>query len=531
MLKEKSGTIILIIAALAGMAALAYATDPYPGVGGDATIYMTSASNFIAGKGLGLIEANGNFRLIPYFPPGFPLLLSIFGLSGLPMLQIARWVNIILFSGMIFLAGAILIQASGSKLLGWLGAFFLAASPFMLGMYAWAMSEPLALFLGFLSLLLLSHFHKSGKSWNLIAAGIAAGFAVLTRYNALAFALAGCWYLFFLQQKPWRVCFKPTVQYGLLSILPISIWSVISYISTQTVSSRRWEMPPDLGAFFGNFWADFSQSVQLWFLPDSWVYLEVLPKMVMVGIVPFLLLMAVFVYIAWRMLSKNVPPTDSTEFWMPVLFHLGWMVLALTLVIRLTTYPPITINGRMLSPFYLSLVLLLLVGIFDLSRRIVRGPWLNRLFLLALLVVVLVYAWTAKNTVSAIHENGLGYTAKEWRTSETIEAVKALSADENIVTNQDMAVLFWTGRVSYPVKEVYRLQPDVVFQRYGDGEISNDEGQRLFKENKAVLVLFDTIGDQLHEIYLDKTQERVQALTEGLEVLFTGNDGGIYRYP
>ncbi|HPC05781.1 MAG TPA: hypothetical protein PLI60_03595, partial [Anaerolineaceae bacterium] len=73
-------TLLLLFSAVVGMTLVAYSTSLGPGVGGDATIYITSARNLLEGRGLGLIEADGSFRLLPYFPPGYPLALSLFGL-------------------------------------------------------------------------------------------------------------------------------------------------------------------------------------------------------------------------------------------------------------------------------------------------------------------------------------------------------------------------------------------------------------------------------------------------------------------
>ena len=86
--------ILLLLASLLGMALVIYATTFGPGVGGDATIYLTSAQNLLAGKGLGWTEADGSFRLLPYTPPFYPLVLSALGLLVRDMVAGARWLNV-----------------------------------------------------------------------------------------------------------------------------------------------------------------------------------------------------------------------------------------------------------------------------------------------------------------------------------------------------------------------------------------------------------------------------------------------------
>ena len=109
--------------------------------------------------------------------------------------------------------------------------------------------------------------------------------------------------------------------------------------------------------------------------------------------------------------------------------------------------------------------------------------------------------------------------------------MRQLPTDTLIVTNETNAVLFLTGRSAYPLAEIYQDKPAETFYRFGDGDTSNDEGQRLFKEGKAVFVLFDTVDDQISGLYGEHTAERISSLVKGLTRSFRGEDGGIFYYP
>ena len=63
--KKPTGTWIIaaLICAAAGAGILFISMAQGVGVGGDATIYITSARNLLAGKGLGLINAAGESGL------------------------------------------------------------------------------------------------------------------------------------------------------------------------------------------------------------------------------------------------------------------------------------------------------------------------------------------------------------------------------------------------------------------------------------------------------------------------------------
>ncbi len=126
---------------------------------------------------------------------------------------------------------------------------------------------------------------------------------------------------------------------------------------------------------------------------------------------------------------------------------------------------------------------------------------------------VLWYGWITLHIVPQLHRQGQGYMTSDWQQSETLAAVRSLPENTTLVTNQDMLVLLWTGRAAYPLKEIYLDQPLAEFSKYGEGELTNDKGQQLFRQNRATLVLFDTISDQFYGLYGEQTQERVQVLT------------------
>ena len=64
--------------AFAGALLLWVSMSQSVGIGGDAVIYLESARNFAAGHRIGLIQPDGTFRLIPYFPPFYPIVLADF---------------------------------------------------------------------------------------------------------------------------------------------------------------------------------------------------------------------------------------------------------------------------------------------------------------------------------------------------------------------------------------------------------------------------------------------------------------------
>ena len=142
--KNQTGTWVIaaLICAAAGAGILFISMSQGVGVGGDATIYITSARNLLAGKGLGLINAAGDFRLIPYFPPFYSLVLAFFGLFTSNLSLVALILNLVFFAGLIFLITFWTLRISDRMFPGLLLGLLIAGSPIMIPAYSWAMSEP-----------------------------------------------------------------------------------------------------------------------------------------------------------------------------------------------------------------------------------------------------------------------------------------------------------------------------------------------------------------------------------------------------
>jgi hypothetical protein len=523
--------ISLAVLSVCGMALLIYGMRLGPGVGGDATIYINSAENLIQGNGLGLIGPRGEFRLIPYFPPFFSLVLAIFGSLALDLTQAAMWMNTLLFGGMIFLAGALTWHASKMALPALLVSVLIAVSPVLVPIYSWAMSEPLSIFLGYLGLgCILLHPEKDHNRKLLMAAAGLCGFSFLTRYGSIVFLITASVCILLLARSNLINRIRDAFWFGLVGSLPMIIWLVYDYFMTDTVASRRIESVQGLLDRFISFWQSFQDLFLFWLIPESWIY----------GSTPYpnwmnLWLMVIFWLVLGLMLYFVVRDLDKTRFAglyrLVVMLAVFMLVYVLMMaVISLSTYPPITIANRMFSPVHIA-VLWLLPVLMALFRQ--RWPDQQKAYLAFVVGLILfsgVYFWRTVRIVGQYRKSGLGYNSTAWKDSPTISAMKQISPTEIIITNETMAVLYLTGRASKPLMEIYWAQPGSDFSTYGLGDLTADESQRLFKQDGSPLVLFDTIYEQMSQLYGAKAYLRVEGLTEGLYQFFKGHDGAIYYY-
>ena len=128
----------------------------------------------------------------------------------------------------------------------------------------------------------------------------------------------------------------------------------------------------------------------------------------------------------------------------------------------------------------------------------------------------------------SLHENGSGYTSKEWQSSELLDRVKELPLETSIISNEADAILLYANRPAYRIPELMQGKRHAVFNSFGQD--SEDEIQSIFKTKGAALVLFNSVYWQFNAIYYHKAEERLEAFTRNLYLYSEAVDGEIYFY-
>jgi 4-amino-4-deoxy-L-arabinose transferase-like glycosyltransferase len=535
-LSKRTLLLLIGLSALVGMALVFYATTYGLGVGGDATIYLISAKNFILGKGLGWTEADGSFRLLPYTPPFYPLVLSFIGLFG-DMGSGARMFNLALFGGTVVLIAWGVYRSSGQAWLAALLSGILAVSPVLLGIQVWAMSESLFLFLGFAGLLLLLRYLDTPRRANLIGAAALCGLAFLTRYMGASFIGAGGLALFLLGRGQdgrirllvRRAELREALVFGAVSLLPIIAWFIVDFSVTGTVGSRS-------GQPAAAFWQRFLemgpalQNIYLfWLVPDS--VAARLPGALRAAawLIPSLLLIGTALLLARRArpIVSGETAVDAALVRMAALFGLFSVVYLVVLsVAQVFTYPPITLASRMLSPVHLS-VLVFSVCLLFLAKQILFSASRLALVLvyLGMLGIFGMYFLRSVMIARDYHNMGIGYNSVAWRNSMTMEALRQIPPDVPLISNEVTAIMYLTGRPAYALQEIYQDAPVEPFTVYGTGE---DDAQRIFREQNGALILFNANLHDDFAMYGDRIDVRLEVLTSGLYSYFKSEDGAIY---
>lgn len=516
---------------LAGMALVSFSTVSGPGVGGDATIYLTSAKNLLAGRGLGWTEADGTFRMLPYTPPFYPLALSMVGIFASDLVAGARWFNVLLFGATIALTGLYLYRSTG---LGWLAvilAGLLAFSPVLIGVQVWAMSESLFLLLCFGGLFALVEYLYQPRAGLLIAAAVLAGLAFLTRYMGAACLLTGGLALLIYGLRSERRlnlrALQPAFVFSVISALPMLVWILIDLSTTGTVSSRSGQPASAYGQRLLEMYPALESIVLFWLVPDS--VTGRLPGIVralgwlapMVGIVGLGVVLS-------RRASESLGQNRRAGLLGLVLALFILAYLLVLAVVQVFTYPPVTLAARMLSPVHMAFLILAVALAFLALAYLLRGKRLGAtLVWLALFALLGTYVLRGGLVARRFYGTGIGYNAPEWQESETVAAAKVLPADVPVISNEVTALMYFADRPAYTLQEIFADKPQADFTVYGAGA---DESQRVFREENGALVLFYNTLYEDYAMYGDQADERITALTKGLYPYFQSDDGAIYFY-
>ncbi len=524
---------LLTVVAILAAGLILVSTWRGPGVGGDATVYISSARNLNAGLGLGMQNPDGSFQALSYYPPLFPLSLSAIGVFGVDLASGARWLNALLFGLLVWLTGFSLGRASRSPWTGLLAALVLALSPIAIPPFSWAMSEPLANFLGFLGLacLLWQLEQKDGRGL-LIVSALLCGLSTITRYASLPFLAAGAIGLFFLTSGQILRRLGRAALYLGIGLVPPAAWEAWDYLHSSSLASRSLEQGgTGLFSSLASFWQSMRQVFLGWFFPDSW-----LTSFLQNGLLQSLLTLAAIVVLglwAFFVLRRRTGADEGPLlrlFTLMVIFFVVYTVFILATYLLI--FPVIDVSQRIMLPLHIAFIW----GVTALAALTLRSPvGLRRAGVVAAVVVALAVAgWFGSRSVRIVQQNyrdGLGYNSTAWQSSSLIAKVRSLPQDTVLISNDPAAIYYLTGRTAYTFAEPRQPAPVSDFYRYGDGSLSNDPAQAAFKDKSAGLVLFASIFDDMQPLYGSRTQERVRALVQGLVTDFSASDGWIYYYP
>lgn len=481
-LRYVSFAILGLLAAI-GMFLILKATPEGLGLSDDSIGYIAGARSMLAGQGYreAWLASNGP---VTHFPPGFSAVLAFVGWFGLDPLRGARLVNTLLFGANAILLGILGWRMTKSLPAGLILAALFVTDDSMLQVHAVAMSEPLFIFLSLLSFWAFDLYFERDTHWLwLVACGVLAGWAYLTRYSGLALVATFIVALLILRVT-WR---KRLAGIGifLVGALPWMLgWGLRNELVAGNATNRELLFHP-IGA--GNFDTAL-YNVSTFLMPvDAWRQsLIKMPGFFESAVA--LILGAVLVWLlvrGWkRFWTPQQAPRPEVVSFTNGLYVFGYLA---AIFASMSFFDASTkFKLRILVPVYVSLLILLVaLGMWAWHRR--RAA----VILLGLLIFGLM-SYGQYATVSQWMKGGQGYASFQWYDSQAMKFLRRLPAGTRIYTNQPAAVYLYTGRGAYVLPN--RYDPVTAQDRPGfDQGVSRMQAE--IQEGNAVLALFDAGGD------------------------------------
>lgn len=523
----------LLILSLAGAVLIHYGTRWGPWTDGDSAEYFEAARNFAIGRGLVLDRGFGVLRPLSSRPPFYSVVLSLGPLMGVDILSFARWLNILLFFTFLFMIGLFTYRFIGNTFLSFALIIFFLASPSFLNSFTSGLAEPLFFPLAVLSLFLLMFYLQTGRRLFFFGSSICAGLSLVTRLSGAAVVGAGVIALL-LSSKPPKQRIKDAALYGAISALGVGLWLIQVYRIGESAGLYQFDI--------SDLW-DRLAPARVGFVDHGWrllPYHAYVPephyrvKLLILTIFGLLLLA-----LLWIALGRN-KERESGRWRSSVHLQIVAIFTAFTIIYLIVflfshlfmRIPRALVIARHLTPVDFGVVVALLTLCAYFIKTFTWPQPTNLLPVVLVLGLALPNLSPSIELLSNLHDQGYLHTSKHWHQSKLLKAVRKLPADTILISNQAEVIMLWTNRRTHRIPEIWHRERKEIFTRFG--EHPTDPTERLFREQEAALVLFDTIQGQLRNIYGWENealaQARLEAMVEGLYPCMEEADGTIYFY-
>jgi hypothetical protein len=506
---------VLLVLAAAGGIALLSMTPKGLGVSTDSVAYLGAARNQAAGLGLGRLTGDGGVKPMTHFPPLYPLILAGFQLLGLPALSGARLVSVVAFVGSGFLVGFLILRCSRSFLAALAGTALFVASPHMLEVHTWAMTEGLYLFLGLLAMALLVGYGESQRRALLLAASLAIAAAYLTRYVGISLLAAAAIYVA-LQPGPIRRRSIDLAALLAIGLLPMAGWMARNLRLTGSATNRRLQFHlPSADSVRDGF-----AVIWEWLVPYPFPAWGIAGILLLAGLS---ILFVLWITHPWR---SHQLPRKSLGFFRSdprspmLLYLLAYLVVLAGSLLLVDASTPI---DQRLAALLLSLVIVLVASTLP-------GLWCalaGKRVILRVLVVVGVALFLVSSLSRSrwlareIQFDAGGLAAAVWLESGLAETLDALPPDTLLFTDNPEAVYFLSGRGAFGLPSRF---DNVTMRDRPDYAPSLAELRRRLRNKDGAVVVFTPAEGGLE-------RSIVEDVTRGLLLLYAGGEAEVYVTP
>lgn len=490
-----------------GTAIIIYATAISPWAFSDSTVYVWVARNLAFGLGLVIQNTSGGYDPLIWFPPLYPVLISIPVLLGADAFQAARWINAICFGLLLAISSFAVLRISRSRLLGLAIVILLVVNPGFIKIFSGALSEPLFLVLTLTALVFISLAAETpNKDWLWILGGFLAGLTLLTRYLGAAVIVTAFIFSFGVKGT-WKERVRRLLNVALPSLIPAGAWLWLTNSLAGSVGGRHFEWSlsslETAGHFFAGLWSEIL----------AWVpYITRGSQVISPQGKLFLGLLILFgVFFGFQRFGQKTP--DQAEYrklsiWIAIWFTFSVFYLAIHLVSYMVVIEKPDTDFRLFIPVLFAWIIIL-IFILALFRSFIKAQ--IPVVVTVMLVLIIYASYFGNRTIDYVqdmHQNGWGYTSRYWQESHLLFEAGKLGQDSKIYSNDPALILLYHG----------------YFPSYLDFPAMIDSHSNPSQE--TIFVMF---YPQAQGVHGGKTEELFDSLDGQFQAVYRGTDGGVYK--
>lgn len=406
--------VYLALPAAVGFVLVLVATHHGIGLPLDSTTYIGWARR-IAGT------AHQPEPLPPFYPPLYPLVLSIPSFFGCDMVVASRGIQAALMAANVCIAGALVAKHTRNILAALVGACLVLLSETMFDLHTSALSEPLAMALGFGSILIL----VSGDSTRALAGGaLLAGFSCLTRYASLSFICAGCLILLFV----------PATYSGRVKRFALFAFIAFSFVVVWRIVSQSMGIPAQVRPVFHP--PTFEHLNSALYVISTYLLPQRVPGFWKKIALAIFFLAAAHLGLKWRALSSvsRIPQT------LMIFCGCYLLIILLNLTFNWANTP---LDDRILAPVFFAGVVLAVCVVADVARV---SPAVKTVAILIAAALLTSYAVSISARVKTAYDQGLEGNYPALRRSRLMQSMCAMPQNAVLFSNAATIVAFHCDR-------------------------------------------------------------------------------------
>jgi hypothetical protein len=518
---------VLLLTSLLGAIALFFRM--HNGMGlllDDSMVYINTARNIL--NGFGFYENNYfdfGRTAMTHYAPLYPAVIALISAFGIEPLFASRLLNPLLFGANIFCIGIIIKTSTSSGKAALIGAILAMMSESMLHLHCLVVSEPLFLFFFLLSVILLSRYITTHKTFFLVLSSLTLSFSFCARYAGLALVLTEITALMLFCKTPVIQRSIDTITVMIISCAPMGLWIVRNFLVSGNPFNRSFL-----------FYMDAPKKLMLGLLNIvQWVFPGQRLPMVTVPLVSICICALAVLFLrplktAFARTGNRLrqaariaaPDTLSRILLLFVAVYLFFLVLSMSTFDHETPF-----DKRIQLPIFVSSLILSVGFCVRAISRQWKSPAVRTLFLACIFIVCFSYVLTGMRWLTKDANSFSFFSIKPWRTSEIISAVKELPPGALLYSNEPSILWLYCDNpacmLPWHLCNPDQIDPGADSEKWAARCVLM---KKMLQERRATVVWLDTIS---FEIYSQPTSLDSILAYYRLAPILRCADGALYR--